>query len=89
MPPIQMGNDEFILYIRKRRLGQGRTTAELGRRIWEWLRIRGGRKVVDHEPCRWGDTPPAVAADDLPKTATQFEFDRALLPDLYSYLDTL
>lgn len=88
---IQMGNDEFILYIRKNGRGSGKSTAELGQRIWEWLQANssGATIVAKRQDCRWGDTGPFISSDDLPKTAAQFSFDRALLPHLYDYLDTL
>ena len=88
---IQMGNDEFILYIRKHNQPNGRSTADLGKRIWLWLEAKGAQKVLggQDQACRWGNLGPFVAADDLPMTATQFEFDRRLLPDLYTFLDTL
>lgn len=86
-----MGNDEFILYIRKNGLGGGRSTAELGQKIWEWLQanVPGATIVTKSQPCRWGNTGSFISSDDLPKTATQFSFDRTMLPHLYDYLDTL
>ena len=88
---IQMGNDEFILYIRKNGRGSGKSTAELGKGIWEWLQDNapGATIVAKSQPCRWGDTGSFVSSNDLPKTATQFSFDRSVLPRLYDYLDTL
>ncbi len=34
---IQMGNDEFILYIRKNHQKCATNNALLGKRIWEWI----------------------------------------------------
>ncbi len=89
MPNIHMGNDEFILYIRKHNPSGGKSTADLGKTIWLWLEDKGAWQVVRSQPCRWGNLGPFIAPDDLPMTATQFEFDRGLLPELYTFLDTL
>ena len=88
---IQMGNDEFILYIRKNGRGSGKSTAELGQRVWEWIQANdtNATKVAQSQPCRWGNTGSFISEDDLPSMATQFSFERDLLPRLYDYLDTL
>ena len=39
--------------------------------------------------CLWGEHADNVSPDKLPKTASQFEFDRDKLPALYDYLDSL
>lgn len=91
MATIDMGDDEFILYVRKNGKGIGKGTAELGKSIWVWIKAQdpGAIQTKRSEDCRWGDVGPFVSPDDLPKTATQFRFDRSLLPALYDYLDTL
>lgn len=91
MLSIQMGNDEFILYIRKRKHNAhgGRSTADLGRKIWLWLKAKGASKIASSQACHWGNLGPFINPCDLPKTATQFEFDKGLLPQLYTFLDTL
>ena len=92
MSRIQMGNDEFILYIRKRESTCEKTTSELGGKIWKWIHEQDptARIVEEDQPCRWGsDDDSFVNEANLPKTATQFEFNRELLPKLYDYLDTL
>ncbi len=87
---IQMGNDEFILYCRKKHKGDEKSTAQLGKLIWEWIRDNAdGKKVDKRENCKWGDKANNVSATGLPYTATQFEFDMEKLPQLYKYLDTL
>lgn len=87
---IKMGNDEFILYCRKQHRGDDKSTAQLGKLIWEWIRDKAdGKKVGKRENCEWGDEADNVSAAGLPYTATQFEFDRDKLPALYSYLDSL
>lgn len=83
---IQMGDDEFILYIRKRVQDCKISNAELGRRIWAWLAANADAEAKQErqdQPCRW---PPG---SDLPQTAAQFSFRRSILPSLYDYLDTL
>jgi len=87
MHRIRMGNDEFILYVRKNH--DCRLTNEpLGRQIWIWIRENAnGRKTEEDQPCRWGDTGAHIGEYRLPKTATQFEFDAAALPDLYAFLE--
>ncbi|MEI7422006.1 MAG: hypothetical protein WCK18_07920 [Prolixibacteraceae bacterium] len=53
---IQMGNDEFILYIRKTSKCSY-TNDTLGRLIFEWLETRGAIKLYNEkaQPCMWGN----------------------------------
>lgn len=85
---IVMGNDEFILYIRKNFPDCSMTTNQLGKKIWTWLRDVDQRAEIIEKglPCYWGDKGEFISADRLPKTATQFKFDTSVLPDLYKYL---
>ena len=87
---IKMGNDEFILYIRKTSKCTT-STQQLGRQIWEWLRDNGAQKIYNElpQPCYWGNMGDFIDEERLPMTATQFEFDRDLLPKLYEHLDVL
>lgn len=87
---IQMGNDEFILYIRKTSICKKRNN-HLGREIWKWLSKNGAQKLFNEnpQPCNWETTGSSIGALKLPQDATQFEFDRAILPALYDYLDKL
>ncbi|KAA6315047.1 hypothetical protein EZS27_034434 [termite gut metagenome] len=86
---IKMGNDEFILYIRKNYLCNT-TNAILGRDIWVWIRnndpnatqLNNGVPV----PTMWDGS---FGPTQLPQNATQFEFNRTLLVPLYGYLDAL
>lgn len=91
MSHIDMGNDELILYIRKHNTACIKSTADLGDKIWEWIKRNepNAIKVAQSQACRWGNTGSFIASDDLPKTASQFRFDRAILPSLYDFLDTL
>jgi len=85
---IFMGNDEFILFIRKNFPDGRMTTNQLGKKIWIWLRDAdpGAIIIAKGLPCYWGDKGDFISADKLPKTATQFKFDINVLPDLYEYL---
>jgi transcriptional regulator with XRE-family HTH domain len=90
---IKMGNDEFILYIRKIHPACNTTNDDLGRRIWKWIqehdataeKADGGISV----PCKWGATGAEIGDKKLPQSATQFHFERSLLPALYDHLDAL
>ena len=88
---IEMGNDEFILYIRKRYPGCKRTNEVLGRKIWDWIRENDPNPIQTKEDqiCYWRDTGTFIAEDKLPKTATQFSFGIDILPGLFGYLDEL
>lgn len=88
--PITMGNDEFILYIRKQHPSCTVANPTLGHLIWVWLQQADpNAQLIGRAPTYWGATGAFVSATKLPETATQFRFDRAVLPDLYTYLDTL
>ncbi|MEJ8768481.1 hypothetical protein [Prevotella sp. HCN-7019] len=89
---IKMGNDEFILYVRKHNGKSKYDTKKLGELICKWLKENAGLKEKDIEydvECLWGEEANNVSPDKLPKTASQFVFDRGYLPALYNYLDTL
>lgn len=90
--PIKMGNDEFILYVRKHNKESKYETKKLGELICKWLKEHAGleEKEIEYDvECFWGEQANNVAPDKLPKTAAQFVFDRDILPALYDYLDTL
>lgn len=90
---ITMGNDEFILYIRKQHINCQINTKELGRLIWEWIieNDSNAKQVQEDMHCLWETKDGAlnINKNKLPKTATQFKFNRNLLPELYDYLDKL
>ncbi len=90
---IKMGNDEFILYVRKQNKGCKLTTPVLGKRIWDWIRENdlNAVEVEVDKPCMWGKYINEEVVDklQLPKTATQFEFRIDLLPRLYKYLTSI
>ena len=91
MSTIKMGNDEFILYIRKWNKSCNITNEKLGKDIWFWIKEHdlNAKQIIEDMPCLWDKQGLHVDAQLLPKTATQFEFDRKLLPSLYDYLDLL
>jgi hypothetical protein len=88
-----MGNDEFILYIRKNHPNCATSNDQLGKLIWKWIaerdataeQVGGGESV----PCFWGVSAANIGDTKLPKMATQFQFERKLLPELYDHLDAL
>lgn len=90
---IQMGNDEFILYIRKNYPNCATSNDDLGKRIWKWIKERDATAEKagnsDAVPCFWGDTAANIGETKLPQKATQFRFERSLLPTLYDHLDAL
>jgi len=89
---VRMGNDEFILYIRKNFEHCPHSNDFLGRKIWEWLRDNpnaAASKVEPDRPCYWGDQGGFISENKLPKTATQFEFNAAILPDLIRFLGSM
>ena len=88
---IQMGNDEFILYIRKNYPSCSLTNDQLGKQIWRWLRDNGKAQKVREAPqdSYWGEEGDFVSALRLPSSATQFLFNPETLPQLYAHLDTL
>lgn len=86
-----MGNDEFILYIRKKATKCSLSNDQLGKMIWIWIfaEDNNAKQVEDDRPCLWGKSANNIDAKALPITATQFEFKRSILPGLYDYLDDL
>ena len=90
---ITMGNDEFILYIRKNYPACSTSSPQLGKEIWAWIQKADPSAQTAHGgaqlPCYWGASGPFISATKLPQTATQFSFDRSILPNLFTFLDTL
>jgi len=88
---IEMGNDEFILYIRKTYLRCRTTNDVLGKKIWEWIgnKMPNAEKIKEDESCYWENMGDSISDVKLPKTAAQFSFSRNILPELYDYLDEL
>jgi len=86
---IRMGNDEFILHIRKHYACAMRNP-QLGERIATWLRENADGVVVrESQPAVWGEEIAACDELRLPKTAAVLEFRREALPALYAYLADL
>ncbi len=60
---IEMGNDEFILYIRKHHPQNKTLNNQLGKRIWHWLREQNppAQKVTGErgDACLWGPLRPS------------------------------
>ncbi|MFA8451181.1 MAG: hypothetical protein ACEPOW_10840 [Bacteroidales bacterium] len=47
---INMGNDEFILYIRKKATSCNSSNDDLGKQIWLWLKKQGAIKLFEGKP---------------------------------------
>ena len=87
---IEMGSDEFILYIRKTKPECATTNIQLGREIAVWLKENSpGCSQTDDVPCLWGESAECLGELGIPTTAAQFSFERRLLPLLYGFLDEL
>jgi len=88
---INMGNDEFILYIRKNFKGCQITNDKLGKIIWLWLRENdSSSEIIERDqPCQWGNSEQITSGTTLPKTATQFRLSIETLPMLYEFLGTI
>ena len=84
-----MGNDEFILHIRKRYPDCNLPNGELGRRIYQKiLQLDPNARIVQNDaPSYWGVEGDFVAESRLPKTAAQISFDASVLPSLFGFLD--
>lgn len=90
---ITMGNDEFILYVRKKNHLCEISTKELGKLIWLWIKEHDKSAIQAEQDmeCYWETKSGAknISEKKLPKTATQFTFRRSLISKLYAYLDDL
>ena len=88
---ITMGNDEFILYIRKNFTNCPISNDKLGKTIWLWLQENDSSSqiTVRDQPCQWGNSEEITSEVSLPKTATQFQFAIETLPPLYAFLGTI
>lgn len=89
--PIKMGNDEFILFIRKNYPNCKISNGDLGKKIWFWLSNNASqaKQTEEDQPCYWGDQGAFIGGKKLPKTATQFEFGVCILPALFNFLKEL
>ena len=87
-PTIQMGNDEFILYIRKTSDCETHTNI-LGRQISKWFKKNNIEPSQRDVTSYWEKIGASIDEKHLPKTAAQFKFNKKLLPELYNYLDEL
>lgn len=90
---IHMGNDEFILHVRKNNPICGLSNEQLGKRIWQWIRNADPSASKLHsgkaQPCLWAAETDSSTDSKLPQRARQFSFRRDLLPDLFSFLERL
>jgi hypothetical protein len=89
---IEMGDDEWILYVRKRYPECPLENAEIGRRVWGWLQAHdpGAQEEATDQPCYWASTMPRAPGNlPLPQTATHVSFSADLLPALFAFLDKI
>ena len=88
---IVMGNDEFILYVRKHNQACKIDNDTLGEQIWEKIKsLDPNAKIVEEDKASYWDLHGVlVAKDKLPKISAQIEFDREILPKVYDFLDQL
>lgn len=88
---INMGNDEFILYLRKNYQQCNIENDQLGKRIWEEIqRLDDNARILNRDQsCEWEIEGDSISPTRLPKTATQFLFDRRILISIYNFLDEL
>ena len=86
-----MGNDEFILHIRKHYPQCQLRTDNLGKRIYQWIHQAdpNARIVEENATCYWGSEGDFVSDHKLPKTAAQISFDPNILPQLFNFLNDL
>lgn len=95
MEKIRLGNDDFILFIRKNQKNRGKASEtknnHLGRRIWKFIEEKNlGTKVSEESiPCKWDPKGCDDEGLGLPKRATQFDIDICMLPKLYDFLREL
>lgn len=91
---ITMGNDEFILYIRKN-YNCTLTNDRIGKLVWKWIQenskgINKSKDIERNVPCLWQiSRVRKTFGYRLPRAASQMTFQRNLLPKLYSFLDEL
>jgi len=88
---IKMGNDEFILYLRKNALARMSDNVYLGKIIWEKIKtLDPNAFIVERDQkCLWNCEGENVNEHMLPKTATQFSFEKSIIPQIYDFLDSL
>lgn len=91
---ITMGNDEFILYIRKN-YNCSLTNDRIGKMAWKWILenskgISKEKDIIRGVPCLWQVSKMRKTYGmRLPRAASQITFNRKLLPKLYSFLDEI
>lgn len=87
---IIMGNDEFILYIRKRYPNCSIPNNTLGKLIWARVQLLDSHaESLEDDDCYWGKRGNFINTVRLPKSAEQFQFHRSILPEIYNYLDEI
>lgn len=82
---IKIGADELILWLRKNKKAEDKTTTQLGLEILKLVESVGG-KLTNHDVPSFWDTDANLKSIDeykLPKTSSQYLLDSSKLEDLY------
>ena len=82
---IKIGADELILWLRKNKIAENKTTFELGLKIRKLIEKFGGELTEYDIPCYWTIEPISEVFNEfqLPKSASQYFIDNQKLGDLY------
>lgn len=93
MGTIRLGNDDFILFIRKNQRKGGKASItrnnQLGSEIWQFIRdTKIGIKADNGEsvPCKWNPIQCNDEGFGLPKNATQFDINISKIKELFDKL---
>lgn len=82
---INIGADELILWLRKNKKAEDKTTIQLGLEILKLVESIGGRLTNHDVPSFWDIDANLKSIDEykLPKTSSQYLIDSNKLEDLY------
>lgn len=82
---INIGADELILWLRKNKKAEDKTTTLLGLEILKLIESVGGNLTKHDMPSYWATDANLKSIDEykLPKTASQYLLDSSKLEVLY------
>ena len=91
MNKIKMGADEFMLHARKNKYASETPNNIISKVVWQKIQKLdpSAIKVEEDQECFWGFETDNTDDKGLPKTADQFEFDKQILPAVFSYIESL
>jgi hypothetical protein len=87
---MKIGADELILWLRKNQKAAGVSNDKIGNDISDLIQKKlNGKIIKEDEPAYWQATAGSknIAPDNLPQTATQYEINPNMLPDLVKAID--